>query len=166
MQIEPGGVARITVTTPPITVAEGDAFAGRLTITPVAGVPIRVPWAVVLRRPVGLLGTLKLSEKAFKPSETKPAVVVFQAGRVLSAEHGSTVVPVLRLDVELWTADGKRLGLLARLRDLLPGRYALGITGRNPAGTLLDAGDYRLKVLAWPTGGGSPSSRSVRFTIR
>ena len=69
---------------------------------------------------------------------------------------------MLRLDVELWTDDGKRLGLLTRLRDLLPGRYAIGLTGRGPAGNVLAAGAYRLRVFAWPTGGGSARSRSVR----
>ena len=75
-------------------------------------------------------------------------------------------MPVLRLDVELWTDKGKRLGLLARLRDVLPGRYALGLTGRGPAGTLLEPGAYRVRVFAWPTGGGPPAVRSARFTIR
>ena len=55
-----------------------------------------------------------------------------RAGRVVRSPRGNNVYPVLRLDVELWRADGKRLGLLARLRDLLPGRYAFGLTGRGP----------------------------------
>ena len=71
---------------------------------------------------------------------------------------------MLRLDVELWTDDGKRLGLLARLRDLLPGRYAIGLTGRGPGGKVLAPGAYRLRVFAWPTGGGRPTVRSVPFT--
>ena len=72
---------------------------------------------------------------------------------------------MLRLDVELRTAAGKRLGLLARLRDLLPGRYAFGITGHGPNGQLLEPGRYELRVLAWPTGGGPPSIGD-KFTIR
>ena len=62
-----------------------------------------------------------------------------RVGRVLRTADGNTVVPVLRLDVELWTDDGKRLGLLTRLRDLLPGRYAIGLTGHAPGGKVLDA---------------------------
>jgi hypothetical protein len=137
-----------------------------LTVTPVGGASIHVPWSVVLRSPSDLLGTLSLSQRAFKPSEKKPAIVVLRAGRVVRSPHGNEVVPVLRLDVELWTVKGKRVGLLARLRDLLPGRYAFGLTGHGPQGALLDPGRYELRVFAWPTGGGPPSSRSVDFTIR
>ena len=76
-------------------------------------------------------------------------------------------MPVLRLDVELWTEQGKRLGLLARLRDLLPGRYAFGLTGRgHRRNRARQPARYRLRVFAWPTGGGTPSVRSIRFRIR
>jgi hypothetical protein len=166
VELEPDGRAEISVRTRPITVAEGEAVSGVLTITPVAGVPVRVPWAVVLRPGTGLLGPLSLDQRRFRPSERKPAVVVVRAGRVARSPGGSSVLPVLRLDVELWTAKGKRLGLVARLRDLLPGRYSFGLTGRGPNGGVLPRGRYRLRVFAWPTGGGSPESRSVGFTIR
>jgi len=154
------------VRTRPITIARGDAAAGALTITPVGGAPLRVPWAVVLRSSAGLLGPLSLTQRSFKPSEQKPAVVVLRAGRVLHSPRGNAVAPVLRLDVELWRADGKRLGLVARLRDLLPGRYAFGLTGRGPGGKILQPGRYRLRVFAWPTGGGRLDSRSIAFAIR
>jgi hypothetical protein len=166
VEVEPGATALVRVRTRPITIAKGDAASGTLTLTPVSGGTVRVPWAVVLRRPRGLLGPLALSRKSFKPSESKPAVVALRVGRVVRAPGGSSVVPVLRLDVELWTADGRRLGLLARLRDLLPGRYAFGLTGRGPGGIVLPRGRYRLRVYAWPTAGGPPESRSIPFSIR
>jgi hypothetical protein len=166
LEIEPGATGEITVGTQPITVAKGASAAGVLTITPLAGTPVRVPWAVVLRPGGDLLGPLTLTRRTFKPSEQRPAVVVLRAGRVIRAGKGNAVVPVLRLDVELWSADGKRLGLVARLRDVLPGRYAFGLTGRGPGGKVLPAGRYRLRIFAWPTGGGSPDTRSVAFTIR
>jgi hypothetical protein len=164
--IEPGAIGKVVLRTPPITIAQGEAVSGSLTVTPLAGLPLHVPWAVVLRPARALLGPLTLSQKAFKPSEAKPAIVVVRAGRVLRSFRGNTVVPVLRLDVELWTEDGKRLGLLTRLRDLLPGRYAIGLTGRGPGGNVLRRGAYRLRVFAWPTGGGAPTVRSIRFRIR
>ncbi len=166
VEIEAGGTAEVTVRTRPITIAKGEAASGALTLTPVAGAAVRVPWAVVLRRPRGLLGPLSLSAATPKPSERKPAIVAFRAGRVIRARSGSEVVPVLRLDVELWRADGKRIGLLVRLRDLLPGRYAFGLTGRGPGGAVLAPGRYRLRVYAWPTGGGPADSRSIAFSIR
>ena len=164
--IEAGATAKVAVKIPPVTIAKGNAASGVITVTTVAGVPIHVPWAVVLRPARALLGPLTLSRPSFKPSESNPAVVVVRAGRVYHTAEGNTVVPVLRLDVELWTEQGKRLGLLTRLRDLLPGRYSIGLTGRATDGTVLKAGAYRLRVFAWPTGGGTPSVRSIRFRIR
>jgi minor extracellular serine protease Vpr len=166
LQIPPGGVGHVTVRTPPITIVRGDAASGALTFTPLAGVAVRVPWAVVLRPATGLLGPPSLSQSAFKPSEQKPAVVVLRAGRVIRRQGGTMVVPILRLDVEVWTAAGKRIGLVARVRDLLPGRYAFGLTGRGPGGKLLPRGRYRLRIFAWPTAGGTPDSRSIPFAIR
>lgn len=166
VEIEPGAWAVVRVRTRPITIATATSAAGALTLTPVGGVAVRVPWAVVLQPPGVLLGKLSLSRRAFKPSATQPAVVVVRAGRVVRSGGGVEVVPVLRLDVELWTAKGKRLGLLARLRDLLPGRYAFGLTGRGPNGGILPRGRYRLEVVALPTGGGRPDVRSIPFSIR
>ena len=164
-EIEPGAVARIALHIPPITIAQGEAALGSLTVTPVTGAAIQVPWAVVLRPARALLGPLTLSRASFKPSELRPSVVVMRVGRVLRTADGNTVVPVLRLDVELWTDKGKRLGLLTRLRDLLPGRYAIGLTGHAPGGKVLAPGAYRLRVFAWPTAGGRPTVRSVPFRI-
>jgi subtilisin family serine protease len=164
--LDPGTSAKVSVRTPPVTVARGDSQSGTLTFTPVSGAPIRVPWSVVLRPAGGLLGPLVLSQRAFKPSETRPAVLVVTAGRVLRSSAGNSVLPVLRLDVELWTRNGKRLALLTRLRDLLPGRYAIGLTGHGTKGKVLKPGPYSLRVLAWPTGGGPPSTRSIDFRIR
>jgi hypothetical protein len=165
-EIEPGAVARIALHIPPITIARGEAALGSLTVTPLTGAAIQVPWAVVLRPARALLGPLTLSRASFKPSESRPSVVVMRVGRVLRTADGNTVVPVLRLDVELWTDRGRRLGLLTRLRDLLPGRYAIGLTGHAPGGKVLAPGAYRLRVFAWPTAGGRPTVRSVPFRIR
>jgi hypothetical protein len=72
--------------------------------------------------------------------------------------------PLARLDVELWRG-GERIGLLARLRDVLPGSYAFGLTGRGPGGEPLARGTYRLRVLAVPPDG-TYERRFVRFRIR
>ena len=52
------------------------------------------------------------------------------------------------------------------MRDVLPGHYVFGLTGRSPAGATLAPGDYRLRITAYPSGGGKISKRSLRFTIK
>jgi hypothetical protein len=60
---------------------------------------------------------------------------------------------------------GDDLGLLARLRDLLPGRYAFGLTGRGPGGNVLPKGVYTLRLVAVPTDDSKATRRSVTFRI-
>ena len=72
------------------------------------------------------------------------------------------------LVVELWRGE-KRLGVLTRLHDLLPGRYALGVTGRGPRGRVLRPGAYTLRLVAYPPSGdvgASATSVDVRFRLR
>ena len=57
------------------------------------------------------------------------------------------------LDVDLWRADGTRIGLLVRLRDVLPGRYTFGLTGRDPSGKPLPPGKYVVKIVGYPVEG-------------
>jgi hypothetical protein len=50
---------------------------------------------------------------------------------------------------------------------LIPGHVTIGITGRDPAGDVLEPGAYRLQVTAWPTERRAPASRIVvDFRIR
>ncbi len=63
-------------------------------------------------------------------------------------------------------SSGRRRGTLARLRDLLPGRYAIGISGRDSLGRVLPAGTYELRLVALPTGGGRTEEVTVPFRIR
>jgi hypothetical protein len=50
----------------------------------------------------------------------------------------------------------------------LPGSYSFGITGRGPTSARLPAGDYELRLAAWPTlpKQAEPSRAQVRFTIK
>ena len=68
---------------------------------------------------------------------------------------------------QLATAPEPRLGLLARLRDLLPGRYVFGLTGRGPGGAVLPPGgvppDGSSRA---PPDGGPPSRKQVDFQIK
>ena len=142
---------------------------GTITFAPDGAPPLRVPWVVVVGAPPGrLLQDVAISHPRFRASDDAPSVLTFQAGRVLSLGGADHVYPVERLDVELWTTGTRvrNLGLLARLRNLLPGNYAFGLTGRGPAGAPLRPGRYRLRIVALPTETGRASSRVVPFVIR
>ena len=141
------------------------AIEGRARLEVTGGGQISVPWAVAL--PVqgsALIGGLTLSARSFHASDRAPAVLTVQAGQVRDLAGRRQLRPVSRLDVELWRGD-RRLGVLARLRDVLPGRYAFGLTGRGPRGGTLPRGAYTLRVVALPPDGPA-EAEVVGFRIR
>ncbi|MFN2627762.1 MAG: S8 family serine peptidase [Gaiellaceae bacterium] len=147
--------------------AGAQAAEGVVEARTAGGGRIRVPWTIAFgRRSVGLLSALRLSAPSFRPSDASPALLQFAAGALVRVNGLQEVRPVSRLDVELFNAAHGDLGLLARLRDLLPGRYAFGLTGRDPVGAVLRPGRYRLRLVAWPTDGGPPSTRRLPFVVR
>jgi hypothetical protein len=167
VRLKPGGHAPVVLHArlngaPP---AGGSAEGAVVLVARGAG-PLRLPWAISFESPpTDLITSVALSESAFKPSDASPAVLSFRAGLVVPDPAGTEIDPVSRLDVELWR--GKhRLGLLARQRDLLPGTFAYGLTGRGPNGSVLARGRYEIRLLAVPTGDGPPTSRTVEFRIK
>jgi subtilisin family serine protease len=155
---------RASVASAPVGTATAE---GAIVVGAVGGQPLRIPWAITFgkaRR--DLLGDVSLSSQRFKPSDAKPVVLTVQAGKVLRAAGRDEVQPLERLDISLWNARGVRLGLLARLRDVLPGRFEFGITGRSPAGAPLARGAYQLRIVAKPTTKGPATRRSISFRIR
>jgi hypothetical protein len=115
--------------------------------------------------PRGLLGGVRLSTDRFRPSDSAPALLELRAGRLVDRSGLSEVLPVSHLDLELWRGK-ERMGRLSRHRNLLPGRYTFGLTGRGPRGRRLAPGRYELRLLAYPPGDGAPSRENVEFTIR
>jgi subtilase family protein len=167
VRLKPGGHATVALRArlngaPPDA---GSAEGAVLLVARGAG-PLKVPWAITFGRPQqGLISAIALSASSFKPSDTTPAVLSLRDGLVLPPAAGAQVQPVSRLDVELWRGK-QRLGLLARLRDLIPGNVAIGITGRDPNGTVLEPGRYGVRLLAYPTSKGPPTIRTIPFRIR
>ena len=140
---------------------------GLLQIRPEGGATLRVPWLISFRPTRrSLLGELQMPKAPFKASDAAPTVLSFRAGQVERVKHGWQIAPVAKLDLELFDAKGERLGVLGRLRDLLPGHHSFGLTGRDAEGNELDPGRYRLRLTAWPTGDGRPSRASVAFSIK
>jgi hypothetical protein len=131
-------------------------------VSTLGGGAFRVPWIVTpAKREAPLIGDVQISATSFKPSDTAPAVVSLLAGRV----SGGQLRPLRLLDLELWR-DGAEVGRLVRVRDLLPGRYAFGLTGRDAEGDELEPGRYTLMLRALPTDGGKAETRSLAFRIR
>ena len=163
MRIRPHGIATVYVAVRALA-AVGDPVEGRFAVRPEGSDAIHVPWLITVRpRHDELLSSIRLSGRSFKPSDSAPAVLSFQAGRIAT---GGQLEPVALLQLKLRDSDGKPLGTLARLRDLLPGRFAFGLTGRNAEGDTLEPGRYSVRLTAYPTGQGQPSVTTVRFTIR
>jgi minor extracellular serine protease Vpr len=146
----------------------GNATAdGSVIVVVRGGAAIRVPWAIAFGGDtVDLIGSARLSAKSFGHSDTKPALLALDAGRVLEVDGRPEIRPVRQLDVLLRRADGGRVGLLARLRDVLPGRITFGLTGRGPDGQFLPPGGYVLVLLAYPVEPGPPAVRRLPFTLR
>jgi hypothetical protein len=112
-----------------------------------------------------LVSDLVLSRSVFAPSDREPAVVAFVAGRVDGTDERPQLRALARLDVDLYHRD-RLLGTLATMRDVLPGRYAFGLTGRGPRGGRLPKGVYELRVVATPLDGAQASESRATFRIR
>jgi Subtilase family len=145
----------------------GNATAeGMVVVSVQGGGGIRIPWAIAFGgNEVDLIARATLSAQTFAPSDTKPVLLDVDAGRVLDVGGRPQIRPVRQLDVVLYRAGGTAIGLLARLRDVLPGRYTFGVTGRGPDGTLLPPGRYELRVRAYPVEPGPPSKRKLPFSL-
>ena len=167
LALRPGRSATVDVTVHAATrPSPPGALTGAIVATAGRGVRLRVPWSVavpVTRRPV--VSAVRLSAKAFAPSDRAPAVLSLVAGRVDGSVERPQILPLARLDIELYRG-ARHLGQLVRLRDVLPGRYALGVTGRGPVGARLRPGTYVLRVVGMPVGGGRATIVNVPFRLR
>lgn len=165
--LEPGGAAEIFLAGRLAYLPPGQrAVTSAVELRAGGGQPVRVPWTATFGPPPrGLLGSVRLSVTKFRPSDSAPALLELRAGRLVERDGVTEVLPLSHLDLELYRGK-ERLGRLARLRNLLPGRYTFGLTGRGPAGRRLPPGDYQLRLVAYPPEDGPPSRQNVSFTIR
>jgi hypothetical protein len=142
------------------------ALEGSVVAVGSRGTRLRIPWATavpVTRLPV--ISRISLSAAVFTASDRKPAVLSLVAGRVDGSAERPQLLPLARLEIGLYRGK-RRIGTLVRLRDVLPGRYAFGLTGRGPRGSRLPKGPYVVRVLGVPVGGGPPTTQSVHFRLR
>jgi hypothetical protein len=149
--VRAGHARRVKVTVRAPAAADARLVTGTIDLRAASSHTMHVPWAMLFRGDTAnLLGSATISAKAFAPSDTDPAILSVQAG-ALVRDGGLQIEPVRRLDILLYSGSGKFLGVMARLRDLLPGSYSFGITGRGPTSTRLSPGAYELRLAAWPT---------------
>jgi hypothetical protein len=170
LTLKPGAAGDVTIGVA-ATEEVPAATEGVIVVSAEGAQAVRVPWAIARReaKRAPLVGEVQLSHHEFSPSDAAPVVLAFRAGRIDRGVDGELIEPVGVLELELWTSSGRKLGLLARLRDVLPGRYAFGLTGRGPHGKLLPAGDYVLRLRAHPVDGDDgtqPSTAEAVFTIQ
>jgi hypothetical protein len=162
-----GRRVRVKVTVTAASAPRTRVLTGAIQVAPLGSETLRVPWAIAFRRySANLLPHVSLSDSSFKPSDTNPAVLTIQAGNLVH-DDGLQIQPVSRLDILLYTSSGRFVGVLGRLRNLLPGSYSFGITGRGPSSVPLAPRGYELRFAAWPTlpRNAAPSRAQVRFRI-
>jgi Subtilase family len=173
LRIPAGGEAKLRLVARSRAAGGADAL-GTIRVIPDTGIPQLALWSAMRERTPRLLRAVSLTvgrakprtgPPAFEPSDAAPATLSLRAGSVTEAGGRLQLTPVARLDIRLRTKDGEDVGLLARLRDLLPGRYLFGLTGRGPGGNVLPKGVYELRIAAYPTVPAAPSRRTIAFRI-
>ena len=117
---------------------------------PEGSTAIHVPWLDHLGPAATASSSVRLSTRSLRAVRHRAAVLSVP-GRA-GSRPGASSSPSRRLDLELRGPDGASLGVLAQLRDLLPGRYAFGLTGRDAEGETLEPGRYRCELTAYPDG--------------
>jgi hypothetical protein len=164
--IRPGNRARIAVSMKASArPAAPGALEGVLRAVVGPGTRLRIPWTAAVPVALPVITRAALTSAEFKANDRTPAVLSLVAGRVDGSVERPQLLPLARLEIVLFRGK-RRVGTLVRLRDLLPGRYAFGVTGRGPRGARLPPGAYRLRVIGVPVGGGSPTVVAIPFRLR
>jgi hypothetical protein len=125
---------------------------------------VHVPWTVAVPPVVDLVSGLRLRTTGTRLSDATPAALSFVAGSVTAAPDPQ-VRAIELLEVELWR-NRERVGVLARRRELLPGRYTFGLTGRGPTGDRLGRGAFTIRLVAYPGDGTRKQSDAIVFRVR
>ena len=130
-------------------------ISGSILVQPAEGPATRIPFATAFAEdpPAPLVDDPILTPVEETNEAGLLSVLSFRVGWVGESPAGLALGPVSLLEVELWR-ETEFVGTIARLRDLLPGRYSIGLTGRAPDGASLEPGQYRLQFVARPAIGG------------
>jgi subtilisin family serine protease len=143
---------------------EAGAATGELVLRTGDSPEVHVPWTVAVPLPVDLVSRLAVVTTGDRISDATPAALSFVAGSV-TASPDPQVRAVELLQVEL-RRNGERIGLLAQRRELLPGRYTFGLTGRGPTGDRLRRGTYTIRLVAYPGDGTRRQVDTIVYRVR
>jgi minor extracellular serine protease Vpr len=165
VRLRPGRRAEVVVRADTFNLSDEAGIATGELVLRAAGAPeLRVPWAVAVPAPVDLVSRVALVPTDERVSDATPAVLALVAGAVTPTPYPQ-VRAVELLEVQLWRGR-TLLGVLARRRELLPGRYSFGLTGRSASGERLRRGSYVVRVVAWPGDGTRRQSETVEYRVR
>jgi len=165
LRIRPGAIADVVVRADTSNLSSTvGAATGELVLHAGSAAEVHVPWAVAVPADVALVSRVAITMTGTRVSDATPAALSFVAGSV-TATPEPQVRAVELMDVELWRG-GTRLGLLARRRELLPGRYTFGLTGRGPTGERLARGKYTIRLLAFPGDGTRKQADTIEYRVR
>jgi hypothetical protein len=143
----------------------GLVTGGSLIVRVRGSTDVRLPWVLAVPDPaVDLLSKVAVRATGARVSDVTPAVVSFVAGAIVGRADPE-VRPLDMLEVEL-ERNGDVLGVLSRRREVLPGRYAFGLTGRGPSGERLPRGTYTIRLLARPGDGTRRQVETVEYVVR
>jgi subtilisin family serine protease len=166
LRLRPGRSALVVVRAETRNLSDqAGAATGELVLRPEGSEEAHVPWVVgVPERGVPLLTQVSLTTTANRVSDATPAVLSLVAGSV-AGEPDPQIRPLELLEVQLWRGD-TQLGTLVRRREILPGRYTFGLTGRRADGERLPRGAYVVRVVARPGDGTRRQVVNVPYRVR
>ena len=166
LELRPGRSADVVVRANTSVLNEESGFAtGELVLGVSGSREVRVTWAVSVPLPdTDLLTGVTLEPTSGRVSDATPAVLELVAGAV-ATDPGLQVRPLDVLEVQLRRGD-ELIGVLARRREVLPGRYTFGLTGRGPDGDRLPRGSYTIRVVARPGSGLRQQAEDVVYQVR
>ncbi|MCE3287734.1 MAG: GlyGly-CTERM sorting protein [Gaiellaceae bacterium] len=164
-RLRPGRGATVVVraSTTALSAAAG-AATGEVVLRGSDTPEVHVPWTVAVPQTVDLVSRIRLKKTGNRVSDATPAALSFVAGSVTAAPDPQ-VRAIELLEVELRRND-ELLGVLARRRELLPGRYTFGLTGRGATGTRLGRGPFRIRLVAYPGDGTRRQTDAIVYRPR
>ena len=165
IRLSPGASAEVVVRADTFDLSDAAGVAtGELVLRAGDSPEVHVPWAVSVPGPADLVSHVTIVPSAERVSDATPAVLSLVAGAV-TATPEPQIRAVDLLEVQLWRGTSL-LGVLARRRELLPGRYTFGLNGRGPSGEPLRAGKYAIRVVAWPGDGTRRQAETIEYRVR